>query len=282
MLFSNTDNAANSPFYVAAQFNVTANYSNRDNLYGNTTLHAFQTGLIAGVFGVDTTEMGIDSGGLVQGIITFAGSGYVANAAVTLTTATDDTGVSGVANAASNTSGRISELKIETAGSLYRVSPSVSIALPANTTFNANSAVTAGPNGGANSVITLTSANSFAINDVITYRHSVTNTAITPLISGTEYYIQFANSTVIALANTAGGERVELTKGLTQTGHAIQGQRATGVIVVGGAKNNGVAHAGWNLRTIGTGGRAGRVQIETLVAMGSLGGDGEDTVFPDA
>ena len=31
------------------------------------------------------------------------------------------------------------------------------------------------------------------------------------------------------------------------------------------------AHAGWVLRTEGTGGRAGRVQYETLVAMGSLG-----------
>lgn len=40
-------------------------------------------------------------------------------------------------------------------------------------------------------------------------------------------------------------------------------------------------HAGWVLRTEGTGGRAGRVQYETLVAMGSMTGDGEDTIFPD-
>ena len=32
-----------------------------------------------------------------------------------------------------------------------------------------------------------------------------------------------------------------------------------------------VTHAGWVLRTEGQGGRAGRVQYETLVAMGSLG-----------
>ena len=31
------------------------------------------------------------------------------------------------------------------------------------------------------------------------------------------------------------------------------------------------AHAGWTLVTQGTGGRAGRVQTETLVAMHSLG-----------
>lgn len=44
-------------------------------------------------------------------------------------------------------------------------------------------------------------------------------------------------------------------------------------------------HAGWVLRTVGAGGRAGRVNEETLVAMGTMGADGDaddDTVYPDA
>lgn len=46
------------------------------------------------------------------------------------------------------------------------------------------------------------------------------------------------------------------------------------------------AHAGWILRTAGTGGRAGRVRTEVLVAMGSMTGDGsatanDDPVFQD-
>lgn len=41
------------------------------------------------------------------------------------------------------------------------------------------------------------------------------------------------------------------------------------------------AHAGWVLRTVGSGGRAGRVQTEVLVAMGSMTGDAEDGVFED-
>ena len=40
-------------------------------------------------------------------------------------------------------------------------------------------------------------------------------------------------------------------------------------------------HAGWVLRKEGTGLRAGRVTYETLVAMGSMSGDAEDTKFPD-
>jgi hypothetical protein len=47
------------------------------------------------------------------------------------------------------------------------------------------------------------------------------------------------------------------------------------------AKNvNG--HAGWILRTVGSDGRSGRVIEETLVAMGSMTGDSEDAVYPDA
>jgi len=42
------------------------------------------------------------------------------------------------------------------------------------------------------------------------------------------------------------------------------------------------AHAGWVLRTEGSGGRAGRVQYEVLVAGKSISGDADDdTVIPD-
>jgi hypothetical protein len=42
-----------------------------------------------------------------------------------------------------------------------------------------------------------------------------------------------------------------------------------------------VTHAGWVLRTTGSGGRAGRVFQETLVAMGSMSADLEDVVMQD-
>jgi hypothetical protein len=44
----------------------------------------------------------------------------------------------------------------------------------------------------------------------------------------------------------------------------------------------GITHAGWVKRTVGTGGRAGRVQFETLVAAGSITGDAaDDSILPD-
>jgi hypothetical protein len=44
---------------------------------------------------------------------------------------------------------------------------------------------------------------------------------------------------------------------------------------------NRPAHAGWVNRTVGSGGRAGRIQHEVLVAMGSMSADAEDAAFPD-
>lgn len=49
-------------------------------------------------------------------------------------------------------------------------------------------------------------------------------------------------------------------------------------IAAGGGK---VAHTGWILRTVGSGGRAGRVMTEVLVAGGIAGDSSDDTVLPD-
>lgn len=48
------------------------------------------------------------------------------------------------------------------------------------------------------------------------------------------------------------------------------------------AEGSTIAHTGWNLRTVGTGGRAGRVSWECLVAGGMSGDATEDGATPDA
>lgn len=45
---------------------------------------------------------------------------------------------------------------------------------------------------------------------------------------------------------------------------------------------DGVVHAGWVLKKEGSGGRAGRVHYETLVAGGSITGDADGATIPDA
>lgn len=73
-------------------------------------------------------------------------------------------------------------------------------------------------------------SNAFVINDLITYTTNTGNVAIGGLSSGSSYYIEFANSTVIALKPTITGTRIALTKGANQTGHVLQGQTATAVM----------------------------------------------------
>ena len=60
--------------------------------------------------------------------------------------------------------------------------------------------------------------------------------------------------------------------------------QATAVASLGaGAGGTILTHAGWVRRTTGTGGRAGRVSQEVLVAMGSITGDQADDIqYPDA
>lgn len=273
------DSAANSVLWAVAGYNKPANSTTQAAFFGNTTQDAFITGMAVGQFGVDAAETA-GAGSLVgPGVISTAGSGYTANAAATLTVTNGGTGAT--ANAHANTTGKIDILYANQVGTGYKTAPTVAIAKPANTTFNASTAVTGGTGNGANNVITVSSAAAFVANDVITYYVAAGNTAISPLVSGTSYYVQFANSTVVALSTTKGGSRIALTQGSSETGHSLQGQQAVGYFTTSGGANK-LTHAGWVVRKEGSGGRAGRVQYETLVAMGSMTGDAEDTIFPDS
>jgi hypothetical protein len=267
--WGNTDDAANSVLWATSQVNLPANTDNQTALFGNVTASAFITGATVGQFGVDTTEMGVSNGSIVSYTITNAGSGYAANAAVT---------VSGNAtsNATASATGRISTVNVNTAGSGYTTIPTVTIAAPAAVTFNALSAVS-----NTDDTIAISTANSkFLVNDKVLYTVATGNTAIGGLTTGTFYYIQAANTTTVKLTTAPGQAAINLTASVSETGHSLTGETATAVAALSGARP--AAHAGWVLRTVGTGGRAGRVQEETLVAMGSMTEDAEDTVMKDA
>lgn len=67
--------------------------------------------------------------------------------------------------------------------------------------------------------------------------------------------------------------------GITVGQFGVSGQEAQALRA---GANTKVAHAGWVLRTVGSGNRAGRVQNETLVAMKTIAQDGsDDAVIPD-
>lgn len=267
--WGNYDNAANSTLWGVAQYNKTANAANQTEFFGNTTPGAYVTNLTAGQFGVDTTEMGVANGSVVTFEVTFAGSGYSANTTVTV----DGTAT---ANATANATGRISAVNVVGGGSAYTTSPAVSVAAPAAIAFNGNSAVSA-------NAITLGSNVAFlAVNDQVTFSANATSTP-EGLSNGT-YFISFANSSAVKLSSTIGGANLTINaasgNSITANSASLTGQTATAVATISGAANKGF-HAGWVVRKVGAGGRAGRVQYETLVAMGSVQNDAEDTIFKD-
>ena len=272
--WGNTDDAANSVLWATTAVNLPANTTNQAALFGNTTPSAFLNNGVAmtktvGQFGLDVTEIAVSNASVVAYETTFAGSGYSANALVTVTGNATANGL--------NTGGRLSVLAV-LAGNSYTTPPSVTVAAPTAQPFNANTAVT-----DLTDAIAITTANSiFLANDKVTYTVAAGNTALTNLTSGGQYFIKTSNTTAVTLSLTLGGDTIDLTKGLTETGHSLTGETATAAATISGV-SPGAAHAGWVLRTVGQGGRAGRVQYETLVAMGgNLSTDAEDVILKDA
>lgn len=281
--WGNTDDAANSVLWATTYVNLPANTTNQTAVFGNTTASAFLNNGVAvqravGQFGVDVTEMNLaqSNAAVAQYVIVNAGSGYAANAAVTVANTSGGANTQ-LANSTVAT-GRVTAVTANVTVGGYTSAPSVTIAAPAAQSFNANSAVT-----NATDAIAITTANSiFLVGDKVTYTVASGNTALTNLTSGTAYYIKTSNTTAVTLAATPGGTAIDLTKGLTETGHSLTGETATAVAVLAGVQH-GAAHTGWVLRTVGQGGRAGRVQYETLVAMGgNFSTDAEDVVMKDA
>jgi hypothetical protein len=278
--WGNTDDAANSVLWATALVNKTPNTTNQSALFGNTTVGAFIANEAVGQFGLDATEIRVSGNAAVQQyVITFAGSGYAANAAVTVANTTGGANTQ-LANSAA-TGGRITAVTANVTVGGYTSAPSVTIAAPGAQSFNANSAVT-----NATDAITISSANSiFLAGDKVTYTVAAGNTALTNLTSGTAYYIKTSNSTAVTLTTVPNGDTIDLTKGVTETGHSLTGETATAVAeLTETGYTKGAAHTGWVMRTVGTGGRAGRVQYETLVAFGGNFSDdaSDDAILPDA
>ncbi len=178
--------------------------------------------------------------------------------------------------------GRVSGYTMTVAGSDYTSAPTATIATQ-DALFNGASGVT------ANGMITTTAAHGLVVGDRVQYNRN-SQTALTELTDLSYYYVVTLGSpTTLQLGATKAGAIIALTDGASANQKLI-GEAATATSALG-AGRAGVgtgrqrdmmgAHTGWVKRTVGTGGRAGRVHYETLVAASSITGDGEDLATPD-
>lgn len=256
-----TDNAANSVSTVAPQFKKKANTANQTAMYGNTSPNSGGAGRKAGVFGVSTAEM-TGKAGVATVAVTAAGTGFtvrptvafsggggtgaVATATGRAITITPNAAGTGYANGNVITvSGGVGTSATATVTTGAGVSTVASLAIVQGGSYTTLPALTAAATtGGAGTGLTVNSV--IGVNDV----------TVTTAGSG------YATAPAVAFGG-AGGSGAAGTAARQATG----GKR--------------ISHAGWVLRTEGSGGRAGRIHFETLVAMGSITGDGaDDTVLP--
>ena len=220
----------------------------------------------ADVFGVDTTEISVGGDNVTSISVGDAGTGYASAPVVTVGGNTTST--------ASIASGKVTALSVTGTNTGHTSVPAVSIAAPAAKQFNGSSGV------GSNA-ITFT-AHGFATGDALTYAHSG-GSVVVGLTTATTYYAINLTANTLSLAttldNATAGTVITLADG-SGANHTLTGTTATGTASLG---SGNYTHSGWVKRTVGTGGRAGRVQYETLVAMSSITSDAsDDTEFPDA
>lgn len=295
--WGNIDNAANAPYWAVnstithgtwvANNAAKPTAANVELLYGNTTPSVYRDGQTIGLFLVDSTEASAGGDNVTDISIIQGGSGYVEAPGVTFSGG----GGSSAAATASISGGVVSKVLITNTGSSYETVPTVTIQVPVLTI--ATSAVTTGSN-----TITYT-AHSQANGAAVVYANN-SSTTMAGLTNGTTYYVIPVNANSFKLAASAADAANNIDIDITGTGNngqyftIVSGVRATATAIKGlnegdGTNSTGtsVVHTGWNLKTVGTGGRAGRVQYETLVALANtdpnLVSDGSDDLqLPDA
>jgi hypothetical protein len=145
--------------------------------------------------------------------------------------------------------------------------------------------VISGTNAGAGTITGYTTGTIYTVSAVTGTSPSVTGFTLTTeadvaivTTAGTLTGLSFKPYTIVLISGTGNNAQYfEITNATTATAVAALG----GGTEAGESESN-ITHTGWVRRTTGTGGRAGRVFYETLVAGGSITGDQSDDIqFPD-
>ena len=203
------------------------------------------------------------------------GSSNVGNNSQTLTgtTATATATISG---------GAVSAITVTAVGSDYQATPSVTVEAPKMTipTGNVNA---------SSNVITFT-AHGLSDTDQITYNQVGGGTLMTNVTNGQTVFVRDKTDNTFKIAATEGGTAINIGTGHSaQTFTIVTGATTATAVASTGLGNDGdsntteLSHVGWVKKTVGTGGRAGRVQYETLVAASSISGDASDDIaLPDS
>lgn len=262
-LWTNVDESAGAPLYkpVAGVDKTGA------QLYGNTSQDVFVTGKAIGVFGVSPDET-VGVGNVASFTIQNDGTSAFGLPAVTVTGAN-------TTQATATVNVKVVSVEIDATGTGYATGNTVFVNAGANTTRAVLTVSGVDANGNV-TALTITNAGKYStvISAATNSTSFLSNTA-----SGTGLTANIRFGIESVTLSNPGEDYNQATVGATVSGNGISSAAVT-VNLDGQDGTNKGGHAGWVIRTEGSGGRAGRVQIETLVAMGSMTGDGpDDTQF---
>jgi len=177
--------------------------------------------------------------------------------------------------------GEVTGITVSNGGSDYQALPAITVEVPKMTILT--SAVNAGTN-----VITFT-GHGLSDTDQITYNQVGGGTLMTNVTNAQTVFVRDKTANTFKIAATSGGTAINIGTGHNaQTFTIVTGATQATAVASQGLGSDGdtnaseVAHIGWVKKTVGTGGRAGRVHYETLVAASSISGDAEDVATPDS
>jgi len=226
------------------------------------------------VIDADTIKLATSQSNAVAGSVQALSGAGNNTQSLTGTTATATSTISG---------GSVTGFAVTNVGSDYQAAPAITVAAPAGSgslNLASGSVLIA-----ADDEIVIPAA-MYAVlvtGEAITYSDGG-GTAPTGLVDTTTYFaIKSATSDKMSVAtteaNALAGTKITLAAGsVAGSAHTFVGVTATataslGLGVSGQTGQTEAPHTGWVKKTVGTGGKAGRVQYEVLVASGSLSGD---------
>ena len=178
--------------------------------------------------------------------------------------------------------GVVTGITVTAVGSDYQSTPAVTVEVPKMTI--PTSAVNAGTD-----VITF-AGHGLTDGDQITYNQVGGGTLMTNVTNGQTVFVRDKTDDTFKIAATEGGTAINIGTGHSaQTFTIVTGATQATAVASLGLGNDGdtntteLSHVGWVKKTVGSGGRAGRVHYETLVAASSISGDAADDIaLPDS
>jgi hypothetical protein len=236
------------------------------------------TSELSSVLFADAAEVSAGGDNVVSVAVVTGGARYLEVPAVTFSGG----GGASAAATASISGGAVSSIAVTNVGSSYETVPTVAIDLPRRTI------PTSGITIGTDTIAYTT--HGLNAGDVVKYFHGG-GAAATGLTNNTTYYVIASGLTAneFKVSATDAGEAVDIS-GTGNNAQYFEISAAANLATATASKGSGdtgtqVTHSGWVQRTVGTGGRAGRIQYETLVAMGTAaatsGDAADDLVLPD-